>query len=201
MTWLYLLFFLVWIIVFPHQMIGLRMARVRLQAWADRHRLKVVECREAMPTWKGSFAARTSSQVLYQVVVEDDTGQRRSAWVLCGSPWRGSWVDQVDVLWDKGDTPPLRAARRFGFPGDARLLVESMRSLGVRGLLLGPCLGLGIGVVMLLLTGLIPSQATIPMLIISAVMGVIVGGGLGVAGGLTRAWISRAIKPKATLDE
>jgi hypothetical protein len=92
-TWLGLLLFLVWIVGFPYLMIGLSKAESRLQNWADRHRLKIIERRQPLFTWKGPFPGRTSSQTLYWAVFEDNNGERRSAWVLCGSPLRGSWVD------------------------------------------------------------------------------------------------------------
>jgi hypothetical protein len=186
MSWFYILLFLVWLIGFPYQWIGLRKARARLQDWADRHRLKIVDRRETVLTWKGPFPFRTSSQALYRVVFEDEKGQRHSAYVLCGSPLRGSWVNQVEVRWDERDGLPSRTARRFEPPANRQLLVKSMRALGFRCLLLGPFLGVGIAVVLLQLTGLILSNATVPLLVISAVLGAVVGGLLGVVGGMIR---------------
>jgi hypothetical protein len=76
-----------------------------------------------------------------------------------------------------------------------------MRDLGLRGLLLGPCLGLGIGVVMLLSTGLIASNGTVPMLVISASLGAIAGGLVGLVGGMIQASLGPGKKPKAVIDE
>src|SRR5262249_46660716 len=151
MAWLGLLLFMVWIVGFPYHMIGLPKAPSRLRNWADRHRLEIVERWEPRFTWNGPFAGRTSSQALYRVVCVDDKGERRSAWVLCGSPLRGSWVDQVEVRWDEAGVAPSPNTLWFETLAGRRLL-KTVGALGLCCLLLGPCLGLCIGLVMLLLT-------------------------------------------------
>ncbi len=201
MSWFYLLLFLLVIIGLPYQLIGLRKSSSRLQDWADRHRLKIIERREPWFTWTGPFAGRTSSQALFWVAFEDDKGQRRSAWVLCGSPLRGSWVDKVDARWDETEASPSPTARRFEPPADHRLLFKSVGVLGFRWLLLGPCLGLSIGLVMLLLTGLILSRAAAPLLTISVLLGAVVGGSLGMVGGAILSWMKHVTKVKSVIDE
>jgi hypothetical protein len=43
MTGFYLLLFLIWVFGFAYQMIGLGKSPARLQNWADRHRLRIIE--------------------------------------------------------------------------------------------------------------------------------------------------------------
>jgi hypothetical protein len=200
MAWLGLLLFLVWIVGFSYQMIGLRKAPSRLRNWADQNRLKIIGRREPWFTWRRPFAGRTSSQTLYRVVFEDTRGEGRSAWVLCGSPLRGSWVDQVEVRWDETDVAPPPTALWFETQA-GRQLVKTMGRLGFRCLLLGPCVGLCIGVVLLLSTGLIPSVVAVPLLSISVVLGAVVGGLLGMVGGALAASIKRDTKLKSVIDE
>jgi hypothetical protein len=132
MTWLGLLLFLVWIIGFPYLMIGLSKAPSRLQDWADRHRLKIIDRWQPLFPWRGPFPGRTSSQTVYRAVFEDNKGERRSAWVLCGSPLRGSWVDQVDVRWDETEVWPPPTTRWFETQVGHELLVKSMGKRLVR---------------------------------------------------------------------
>jgi hypothetical protein len=200
MTWLYLLLFAVWLFGFSYLMLGRRKAPARLRDWADRHRLKIIDRNQPVLTWKGPFAERTSSQVLYRVVLEDHEGERHVAWVLCGGPIRGSWVDRVEVRWAKGEESTSQAMRRFESQTDRRRSVETMRRLGFRSLLWGPGLGLCIALVMLHFAGLIQSSAAVPMLVISVVLGAIVGGSLGMVGGAFRAWITQDLKRKRNRD-
>jgi hypothetical protein len=201
MVWFELLLFLVWIIGFPYLMIGLRKAPSRLQDWADRHRLKIIDRRVPLFTWKGPFPGRSSSQTLFRAVFEDNKGERRSAWVLCGSPLRGSWVDQVDVRWDETEVSPPPTAFWFETQAGRRFLVRSMGGLGIRCLFLGPCVGLCLGVAMLLSTGLFRSPVAPPLLVISVVLGVVVGGLLGMVGGAVLAWRKHDTKLKSVIYE
>jgi hypothetical protein len=59
----------------------------------------------------------------------------------------------------------------------------------------------GIMLVMLLLTGSIVSPGAIPLLVISVVMGVLVGGLLGVLGAAWQASVDREGKGKSVIDE
>jgi hypothetical protein len=202
MSWFPLLFFPVVLLGIPYLVIvGRRKSLYRLESWAARDRLKLIERIEPWFTWKGPFAERTSSQALYRVVVEDDKGKTRSAWVLCGSPLRGSWVDHVEVRWDEEKEPSLHVSHRFDRPADRRLLAEAMRTVGFRSLLLGPCLGVCIMLVMLLLTGSIVSIGTVPLLVIAGSLGVIVGGVAGVLGAACLVWTKQDRKGKSVVDE
>jgi hypothetical protein len=201
MTWFYFLFFAVWLFGFPYLMLGLRKAPSRLQAWADRHRLKIIERREPWLAWSGPFFARTTVQVVYRVVFEDEKGQRRSAWVLCGGPVRGSWVDQVDVRWDNREDSTLQFGHESETQVGRRLFVAMRHRLVLRGVLLGPCFGICIALVMLQLTGLMPSKVVVPMLVISIIFGAVVGALLGMAGGAFTLWMAQNIKDKSVIDE
>lgn len=197
MAWLGFLLFLVWMVGFPYLMIGLRKAPSRLRDWADRHRLQIIDRREPWLTWRGPFPERTNSQTLYRVLLEDERGQRRSAWVLCGSPLRGSWDDRVEVRWDPTDGMPLPTAPWF----ETRTGPRPVGTMGFRLLFLGPCLGLCIMVVLLLSTGSILSVAAVPLLAVSAFLGAIVGGLLRFVGDAVRARTNPGSKPKAVISE
>ncbi len=197
MAWLGFLLFLVWMVGFPYWMIGLRKAPSRLRDWADRLGLQVVDRREPWLTWRGPFPERTNLQTLYRVIVDDKRGQRRTAWILCGSPLRGSWDDRVEVRWDPTDWRPLPAAPRFE-TWTGRRPVETM---GFRLLFLGPCLGLCIMGILLISTGLILSVVAVPLLAISASLGAIVGGLFGVVGDAIRARTNPRSKPRAVISE
>jgi hypothetical protein len=201
MGWFGLLLFLVGIIHFTHHSIGRRKSRGRLRDWADSHQLTIAECREPVLTWKGPFPERSASQVLYRVVLEDDEGKRHPAWILCGSAVRGNWVDRVEVRLDEELESPFQAAARLASDAQLRRLFKSMQTFGLRGLLLGPCLGLALGVVMVLASGLIRTNGAVPLLVISVVLGAITGALIGVAGGMIEASMKRDQKPKAAIDE
>jgi hypothetical protein len=202
MSWINILFLLVALFVFPYlAIVGRRRYLYRLESWAARNRLKIIERIEPCFTSRGPFTERTVSQVLYRVVVEDDKGQRRSAWVLCGGPLRGSRVDHVDVRWDQDDESSRHALHRLDRFAERRMLAEAMRTMGLRGLLLGPCLGVGIMLVMLLPTALIASPVTVPLLVISVVLGVLVGGVLGALGATWLVWMKQDGTGKSVIDE
>jgi hypothetical protein len=204
MSWFYLLLFLVWIFGFTYSMSGLRKAPGRLQSWADRHGLAIIDRKEPVLAWKGPFGKRTSAQRLYRVIVEDEKGHRRSAWVLCGKPLLGSWADQVEVRWDQDrdeDASSFQSACIVLSPDDNRLLTETMRASIFGCSLLGCCLGVGIAVDALIVTGLIWSNAAALMLVIGIVLGVIVGGLFGIVHGALAYRTKDRIKHKAVIDE
>ncbi len=205
MFWLYSLLFLIWLFGFTYSMTGLRKAPGRLQSWADRHGLTIIDRREPVFARNGPFAERTSSQRLYRVVVEDEKGQRRSAWVLCGSPLLGTWVDQVEVRWDQDqgreEGSAFHSVCGVMSPADSRLLAETMRASIFGCLLLGCCLGVGIALVALIVTGLIRSNAAAPMLVIGIVLGAIVGGLFGIVMGVLVYRTKHGGKHKTVSDE
>jgi hypothetical protein len=120
---------------------------------------------------------------------------------LCGGPVRGSWVDQVDVRWDNHEDSTLQFGHEFETQVGRRLLVAMRHRLVLRGILFGPCFGICIALVMLQLTGLMPSKAAVPMLVISIIFGAVVGAVLGMAGGAFSLWMAQNIKDKSVIDE
>jgi hypothetical protein len=75
-------------------------AEEMLEAWAARHQLQI-EQREHRHLFKGPFFWNASrGQFVYRVVVRDQYGQRRVAWVKLGSWFFGILQNKVQVVWE-----------------------------------------------------------------------------------------------------
>jgi hypothetical protein len=71
-----------------------------IDGWAQRHGLRVLY-RERRWFFRGPFFWTSSKgQTVYYITVQDNQGQRRNAWVRCGSWWWGLWSDAIEVRWD-----------------------------------------------------------------------------------------------------
>lgn len=71
-----------------------------LDKWAQRNQYQI-EKRERRSFFKGPFFWTTGrGQYVYRVIVRDDRGQERVAWVKLGSWIFGIWQEQVQVIWE-----------------------------------------------------------------------------------------------------
>jgi hypothetical protein len=186
MSWFGLLIFLVWLSCFASTLLGLRKAPSRLERWADRNGLKIMD-REQPGSFNSPFTKRTTAQSVYRVAFEDNQGRRRLAWAMCGSPLLGSWSDQVEVRWDKDGGPSDVDRRWLDSPAMIRHRRETIVVWGFRYLLVGVGVGLGVGFLLLLLAGGPLDRVIVPFLAISSIIGAIVGGVSGGVGGVIHA--------------
>src|SRR5262245_59194784 len=137
-----ILFSLVWLLGFAFMILGLRKAPSRLERWADRSGFKIID-REQQPwTFHSPFSKRTTAQVVYRVLFEDQEGRRRLASAMCGSPTLGPWSVRVEIRWDEDGLPPAVDRRWRDLPAMIRHQRETVVAWGLRYLLVGVSLGL-----------------------------------------------------------
>jgi hypothetical protein len=105
-----------------------------------------------------------------------------------------------EARWDQPEESTLPQCG-FGSPTKHHRPRKTVKGFFLRCLGVGPCLGLCIGLLMLLFTGLFLSPAAVPFLYISAVLGAVVGALLGLAGGALLVWMNPYRKAKSVVDE
>jgi hypothetical protein len=81
--------------------VGRSRSQAILNYWAVSNGYRLIE-QKYVRFFRGPFFWTSSrSQPVYRVVVEDQTGQRRSGWVCCGSWALGVLSNKVQVRWDE----------------------------------------------------------------------------------------------------
>ena len=81
--------------------VGEWLARRKIERWARRQGLQLLEFKGA-PAWRGPRAwRRTENQEDYQILVQDASGRRRRGWLLYTSPWHSLGPQHVEVRWEE----------------------------------------------------------------------------------------------------
>lgn len=75
-------------------------SRQLLNDWATRNDIELISADYCWIRRGPFFWTSSKGQTVYRITAKDQSGQRLTGWVRCGSFWAGLWGSKVEVRWD-----------------------------------------------------------------------------------------------------
>ncbi len=91
------------LVVVAAVVLGIRRSRRSeqiVQEWAQKNNYHLLDSYNLFFSSGPFFWTKSKQQTVFRVLLRDENGKTRNAWILCGSWWGRLTTDDIEVRWD-----------------------------------------------------------------------------------------------------